>query len=78
VEALGDGGLLVALDNHDQVRPISEFLLSVRNSRQARDGQKWAIVSLVLRLRKEKRGLHRVAQPHIFAQNRIPVFALRL
>jgi hypothetical protein len=46
VEALGDVGVLVGLDNRDQIRPISQFLLSVRNSPQARDDQKWAIVSL--------------------------------
>jgi hypothetical protein len=78
VEALGDGGVFVGLDNCDQVRPISEFLLSVRNSPQGRDCQKWSIVSLVPQLGEEKRGLHRFAQPHFAAQHRIPVFVLRL
>jgi hypothetical protein len=78
VEALGDGGVLVGLDNRDQVRPISEFLLSVRNSPQAGDDQKWSIVSLVLQLGEEKRGLHRFSQPYFVAQNRIPVFVLPL
>jgi hypothetical protein len=63
VEALGDGGLLVSLDNRDQVRPISEFLLSMQNSPQARDDQKRAILSLVLQLGEEKGGLRRFAQP---------------
>jgi len=60
--------------NRDQVYPISEFLLPVRDSRERRDDQKWAIVSWILQLGEEIRDLHRFGEPHLIAQTYIPVF----
>jgi hypothetical protein len=35
---------LMGVDNHGQVRPISVFLLPMRNGPQHRDDQAWAII----------------------------------